>query len=130
MWRRVVLRPKPPNPAASIISRVRHARPDACPASPRPRRQHDPLCHILARVRAPGVSQHDWSPDDFGLSAKSKRSSFTAHSPLPQTRMTFIFAVGHDPCVPHQHTTRRPTWLHIHNLTLCQSTDYSRVLWH
>jgi hypothetical protein len=31
---------------------------DTCPASPRPRQQHDLLRYILARVRVLGVSHH------------------------------------------------------------------------
>jgi hypothetical protein len=32
--------------------------------------------------------------------------------------MTFTSSVDHHPYAPHLLTTSRPTWLHMHNLTL------------
>jgi hypothetical protein len=86
--------------------------------SPRLCRQHVTLCHVLARVRVPGVIHHGWSPSESGPSVKSQRSSFIAPGPSAQTCMTFTFVVDHHPCAPHLHTARRPAWLHIHNFTL------------
>jgi hypothetical protein len=100
---------------------------DTCPVSPRPRRQHGPLHHVLTRVRVPGVNNHGWSPGCCGSSVKIQHSSFTAPGQLARARMTFTSAVDHRPCAPHLHTTSRPTWLHIHNLTLW-SAHYPRVL--
>jgi hypothetical protein len=91
---------------------------DTCPTSPRLRRQHSLLCHILARVRVASVSHHGWSPSCSSPSAKTHLSSFTAPGPSARARMTFTAAVDHRACAPHLHTTSRSTWLHIHNLTL------------
>jgi hypothetical protein len=49
-------------PGVSTTPRARPPWSDACPASPRPRRQHGPLHHVLAQVRVPGVSHSGWSP--------------------------------------------------------------------
>jgi hypothetical protein len=91
---------------------------DMCPTSTRSRRQHGSHHHILARVRVLGVSHHDWSPDNSDPSVKSHRLSFTAPNQSTRTHMTFTFAIDHHPCAKHLHTISRPTWLHIHNLTL------------
>jgi hypothetical protein len=46
----------------STAPRARPPRSDMCPASPRPRRQHGPLHHVLTQVRVLGVSHRGWSP--------------------------------------------------------------------
>jgi hypothetical protein len=105
-------------PIVSTTPHARPPRPDVCPASPRPRRQHGPLHHVLARVRVPGVSHHGWSSGCSGPSVKTKHSPFTALGPSARVRMTFTLSIDHCPCALHPHTTSRPTWLHKHNLTL------------
>ena len=105
-------------PAVSTAPRARPPRSDACPASPRPRRQHGPLHHVLAQVRVPGVSHRGWSPGCSDPSVKTQHSPFTAPGPSARARMTFTSAIDHRSCAPHLHTTSRPTWLHKHNLTL------------
>jgi hypothetical protein len=104
-----------------VVSTAPCARPpqsDACPASPRPCRQHGPLHHVLTQVRVPGVSHRGWSPDCSDPSVKTQHSPFTTPSPSARARMTFTSAIDHRPCAPHLHTTSRSTWLHKHNLTL------------
>jgi hypothetical protein len=105
-------------PAVSTAPRARPPRLDACPASPRPRRQHGPLHHVLAQVFVTGVSHRVWSPDCSDLSVKTQHSPFTASGPPAWARMTFTSAIDHRSCAPNLHTTSRPTWLHKHNITL------------
>jgi hypothetical protein len=54
-------------PAVSTAPRACPPRSDACPASPRPRRQHGPLHHVLTQVRVPDVSHRGWSPVEADL---------------------------------------------------------------
>ena len=65
-------------PAVSTAPRARPPRSDACPVSPRPRRQHGPLHHVLAEVRLPSVSHRGWSPGCSDPSVKTQHSPFTA----------------------------------------------------
>jgi hypothetical protein len=80
-----------------------HARPprhgQVYPDSPQPHHRHGPLHHVLAWVRALGVSHQDYSPGDSGPLVKSQRSSFIAPSLLARTRMIFTFAIDHRTCV-------------------------------
>jgi hypothetical protein len=105
-------------PAVSTTPHAHPPRLDACPASPRPRRQHGPLHHVLAQVIVPDVSHRGWSPGCYDLSVKTQHSPFIAPGPSARARMTFTSVVDHRSCAPHMHTTSRPTWLHKHNLTL------------
>jgi hypothetical protein len=105
-------------PVVSTTPCSRPPWPDACPASPRPHRQHDPLHHVLVRVCVLGVSHRGWSPDCSGSSIKIWHSPFTAPGPSARARMTFTLVVNHRPYAPHLHTTSRPIWLHKKNLTL------------
>jgi hypothetical protein len=104
-----------------VVSTAPHARPprsDACPTSPRPRRQHCPLYHVSTQVCVLGVNHHGWSHGCSDPSVKTQHSPFTAPGPSTRARMTFTLAVDHRSCAPHLHTTSRLTWLHKHNLTL------------
>jgi hypothetical protein len=102
----------------STAPRACPPRSDACPASPRPRRQHGPFHHVLTQVCVPGVIHHGWSPGCSDPLVKTQHSPFTAPGPSAQAHMTFTSAIDHRSCAPHLHTTSRPTWLHKHNLTL------------
>jgi hypothetical protein len=115
-------------PDVSTAPRARPPRSDTCPTSPRPRRQHDPLHHVLAQVRVLGVSHHGWPPGWSDPSVKTQHSPFTAPSPPARACMTFTSAIDHRSCAPHLHITSRPTWLHKHNLTLWLVHWLPRVL--
>jgi hypothetical protein len=65
-------------PAMSTAPRARPPRSDMCPASPRPRRQHCPLHHVLAQVCVRRVSHRSWSPGCSDPSVKTQHSPFTA----------------------------------------------------
>jgi hypothetical protein len=96
-------------PTVSIALRARPTRSDACPASPRQRRQHGPLHHILTQVRVLGVSHRGWSPDCSDPSVKTQHSPFTAPGPSTRAHMTFTSVVNRHCCAPRLHTTSRPT---------------------
>jgi hypothetical protein len=105
-------------PTVSTAPCARPPRSNVCLASPRPRRQHGPLDHVLAQVRILGVSNRGWSPGCSDPSVKTQHSPFTAPGPSARARMTFTSSIDHRSYAPHLHTTSRPTWLHKHNLTL------------
>jgi hypothetical protein len=81
---------------------------DTCPTSPRWRRRHDLLCHVLAPMRSQVLATAGFSSP----LVKAQRSSFASPGPSTLTRMIFTFAVDHHPCAPHLHTTSKETWLH------------------
>jgi hypothetical protein len=104
-------------PAKSTAPRARPSQSDACLASPRPRRQHGPLHHVLTQVRVPGVSHQGWSPGCSNPLVKTQHSPFTVLG--PSTTVPVLHT-----CTP-QVDRHGCTSIISHS---SQSTDYPRVL--